>query len=408
MAGCRRFPGRRGLGLVVSLGLLRFDVQGTVCNVDGGMDARGQAAMEAVAREYTGLVLAGRVGDRLGLMTDAARAAVEHAGTGQQMQTLMHQLGPFTPPKLDHFYHVVGAGLGGVSRTQCMAAGGKDWVSVQTLPGREQAYVLFSTNAHSGDGWALSEWLVREGGVWRVQNFAIMRAAAAGHDAADLLTLARRERDAGHRFNATMLYLGAQSLVNRGPVLRLALAQTIDQDEQAYPMASELSGKPPFAWGLNGNVYSVGHVIIRAVDGKLGLSFDLPQKDWSGSRGRRSGQPRVPDRLRRGASGHGEGLPHSRGARAQAGQERRLGHGVERRERLPAETGALITNYPPPFLRGRGERSERRGKSEVPPPALRATSPVRTGEDSSSVNQACGKLTASILLPSRSKMKAPK
>jgi hypothetical protein len=33
---------------------------------------------------------------------------------------------------------------------------------------------------------------------------------------------------------------------------------------------------------MNGNVYSVQHVTIQSVFGKLGLSFNLPQKAWGG------------------------------------------------------------------------------------------------------------------------------
>jgi hypothetical protein len=274
------------LGLAVGaawyLGFIKIGAQGTVCNVDGGMDASSRTAMEAVARQYLADLLAGRTGNRQKMMTDEAWAAVSQQGSAQKMQVLIRQIGPFTTPRLDHFYHVVSAGAGGARHTLCTAGDGKDWVSLQTIPGREQAYVLFSTTGRGKDDWAVTEWLVREDGAWRIENYAIMHASMAGHDARELLNLARRERAAGHRFNATMLYVGAQSLVNRGPALQLALTQTIGSDEQDYPMASELTGKPPFAWGMNGNVYSVTRVLILSVYGKLGLSFDLPQKSWSG------------------------------------------------------------------------------------------------------------------------------
>jgi hypothetical protein len=220
------------------LGYLRVGLQGTFCNVDGGLAASDRAAMETVARQYLAAALAGRIDDKKRLMTDEARAAVERVPDPQKSQAMLRQIGPFSPARLEHFYYVSSAGAGSVSRTQCMAAGSSDWVSLQTLPGRQQAYALFTITGRGGDDWAITEWLLRDNGAWRVENFAIMHASMAGHDAADLLKQARRERDAGHGFNATMLYAGAQSLAGRGPILQLALERTIAGDEQNYAMAS--------------------------------------------------------------------------------------------------------------------------------------------------------------------------
>ncbi|HEX4861866.1 MAG TPA: hypothetical protein VFV07_11555 [Rhizomicrobium sp.] len=265
------------------LGLIRFGLQGTLCYVDKDPDASDQAALEAAARQGLAATLAGNIEAMRRSMSDEARATADRVGSLPQIQAYMRQNGPFTPPKLEHFYYIASSGAGTDVRMQCQAADGSGWLSLRAHPGREQAYFLFSTTGRGGDGLALTEWLVRRDGAWRVDDSAMMHSVMAGHDAADLLALARKERAAGHRFNATMLYVGARSLVDRGPFLQLPLVQTIAADEQGYAMASELAGKPPFSWGINGNVYSVGHVTIQSINGKLGLTFDLPQKSWNGT-----------------------------------------------------------------------------------------------------------------------------
>ena len=101
-----------------------------------------------------------------------------------------------------------------------------------------------------------------------------------GRSANDLLELARKQRAAGHAFNATMLYVGARSLTDWGPEFQPGIARTIDEDSEGFKPPIEFQQNPPMTWKINGMEFKVEKVEILGVDGKIGLAFDLPLTTW--------------------------------------------------------------------------------------------------------------------------------
>jgi hypothetical protein len=115
-----------------------------------------------------------------------------------------------------------------------------------------------------------------------VQYFNMSVSAISGLTPDMLLARARQERDAGHAFNAAMLYTGVQGTIDRGPAFQLGIDQALHADLHNFTAPADLAGDPPFVWNMNGADYNVGQVTIIGIAGKLGLVFMLPQTEWSG------------------------------------------------------------------------------------------------------------------------------
>ena len=212
------------------------------------------------------------------MVQDARNQAVATEGM-RSLANYLHQTGPYNDLTLRHTYLPQTRGNGPDTMTRCGARAGTDWVAVKITPCKAQAYVLLSAKTVNND-WAFVLWLEREGDLWHVRNMDVTPSSIVGHTPDDLLKLAREQRDRGNTLNAQMLYTGALFTSNRGKVYQLSVAEELEADLTKFGGVPELKEKPPFAWKLNGNTFTVSSVNVLGISGDLGLTFDVPLEQW--------------------------------------------------------------------------------------------------------------------------------
>jgi hypothetical protein len=264
---------------LLGTGALKFGVNSGTCQVDGEVDTSIKSGIASAAMPFAEKMITGQVEEDYASTTDEVRASIPASKFALDVKAFVIASGPFSDLKVEHTYFVQSSGTGPEARTVCGPLDKDDWVAVNIKPGLTQAHVVMSAQTRN-NSWAVTLWLLQVGQTWRVQYFNISMSQMVGISAAKMLDMAQTERKAGHDFNASMLYVGAQSMTSRGPAFQLGLEQTLRKDLEDFKSPPELSGKPPFDWVMNGHAYRVGKVTILGVDKKLGLVFELPQTDW--------------------------------------------------------------------------------------------------------------------------------
>lgn len=268
-----------GLGAVYAFGLINFGVIGSSCAMDEEIASPERAAANDAGMAFLNAVLSSRSETAYSMMTRKAQDTTSAEKLSVDLNGLAKQ--SFAKLRIAHTYFVETLGSGQDQRVVCGTISGTDWVAVEATPGARQAYVVISAETINND-WAFTFWLLSEGANWRVHSFHADFAAIVGRTPDDLLKLARQQSDAGHAFNAQMLYVALGGVVGRGPVFQLGIVQTIQGDLRNFKRPTELQGQPPFNWRLSGMEYKVRGVTILGIDGKLGLIFILPQAIWNG------------------------------------------------------------------------------------------------------------------------------
>jgi hypothetical protein len=266
--------------VVATNNIINLGFHSDVCYEDHELNSADTKSIGSAATAITQAVLSGQDAAAYEILSPELQQHVPRAAFANFIKTSA-QLGPFRDPKLAHLYLLDTHGSGPDARAICGTLDG-NWVSVAIKPGLRQAYAVFTAETQN-NGWEFVYWLVPNGDSWRLQDIHISTASVAGHDARDLLDMARRERDAGRSFNATMLYAGAKDMAGRGPAFQLAIGQTLDSDLKAFVAPPELRGATPLIWTLNGKEYRVTQVALIGIGKQLGLGFVLPQTVWTNS-----------------------------------------------------------------------------------------------------------------------------
>jgi hypothetical protein len=249
------------------------------CESDSELAAPIRKDIEEGANSFAGLVVSGKLEAAYDVMSAAAKKVTPAATFVANVGAFVKSAGPFEGMSVEHVYHLDVQGSGNPFTAPCGPMRADDWVTVKVMPGLSQAYVILSSKTPNND-WAMTIWLMQESGGWHINDFSLNLSTMVGVTARKMLEMAETEEKAGELFNASMLYQGAMFLTQRGPDLQLGLAQTARTKLQAFNPAPELKGTPPFTWTLNGHDYVVNGVTLLGIEGKLGLVFVLPQKDW--------------------------------------------------------------------------------------------------------------------------------
>jgi hypothetical protein len=268
-------------GAVFSTGLVNLGVHATDCAQDNEIASSRRDAIDDTATAFVKAALGHNPASAYAMMTSAAKTSVPADKFIAFLKQMNETSGPFKNTRVLHTYYIESAGTGPDARAICGKVAGDDWVSVQVKPGLSQAHVLIASST-ANNGWALTLWLLPAGDGWQVQYFNMSVSAISGLTPDMLLARARQERDAGHAFNAAMLYTGVQGTIDRGPAFQLGIDQALHADLHNFTAPADLAGDPPFVWNMNGADYNVGQVTIIGIAGKLGLVFMLPQTEWSG------------------------------------------------------------------------------------------------------------------------------
>ncbi|HEX4304070.1 MAG TPA: hypothetical protein VHZ78_14835 [Rhizomicrobium sp.] len=269
-----------GVGIAFATGALKVGATSGVCETDDEVPAEDRASAGNAALAIVKAMMAGDSAAAYTSMTAETRANVPADKNAQFVQLVKAMMDKAPDPKVSHVYLVDTAGSGPDARAICGLVSGDRWVSLEVKPGLRQAHVVVTAQTHN-NAWEFSVWLLPEAGGWRVQYVNLNPSTIVGHTVDDMLALARQARDAGHIFNAAMLYSAAQQLMSRGPAFQLGVAQTINDDLAHFTLPPELQGQPPFVWTMGGKSYTVGQAGAMGIAGQIGLAFALPQTRWA-------------------------------------------------------------------------------------------------------------------------------
>lgn len=238
--------------------------------------------MEAAALAFVHAAFGPDPGTAHALMTPEAQDTVSRDNIVGVVGAATRQSGQYRDFKVVRTYVVDGTGGDRRGRAICGLLKNQQWVAVAVSADRRQAYVDISAATLNSD-WSLIVWLIPTAEKWMVQWFHLGMSGLAGHSADVVLQLARREKVAGHAFNAYLLYLVVDQLVDRGDAFQLAIVQSVRGEVKDLKKPPEFEGQPPFTWKMKGKDYSVGLVSPTGVAGKLGLAFMLPVAKWTGN-----------------------------------------------------------------------------------------------------------------------------
>ncbi len=102
----------------------------------------------------------------------------------------------------------------------------------------------------------------------------------AGKDAKQILDWALREAAAGHALNAHLLATSASALADRGPNLRLDIAERIAKERERLRVPGDLRGAPPHEWRAGDATFTVKNVSLVAIDGKIFVVVAHEVEPW--------------------------------------------------------------------------------------------------------------------------------
>jgi len=212
-------------------------------------------------------------------LTAASQQATRPAKLRHSLRQIIAPAGPLSEFRVAETYRIdVAFGQRSNRATCAPSARPEDQISVTVTSAPTQAYVIVAARSKTAD-WAFVLWLVREDG-WRVQALNFGLTTLAGQSAKDTWRRARDERDRGHAFNAAVLYLAANQLVDRGPNFRLAIQPQIQGEMAKLQVPHELQGNPPFTWQFGEHTYKILQVGSIAVDGKIDISITQEVEPW--------------------------------------------------------------------------------------------------------------------------------
>lgn len=100
-------------------------------------------------------------------------------------------------------------------------------MGVNAKPGPAEAHVIVEAQTVNNTV-VFVVWLIVEQGIWRVQSVHFATAEMVGKSAGDLQKTAQAEDQAGHDFNAFILYAAALQLTDRGPFFQLGIRPEIE------------------------------------------------------------------------------------------------------------------------------------------------------------------------------------
>jgi hypothetical protein len=251
------------------------------CAQDGDIDTLKASVIQNTATEFLRTIINGEPGAAWDTLTAHSQQSIPRAQfvNGAMLGVIAAQPRNLT---LRHMFliHVVGTPPPN-ARVTCGPdpADSEQSFNMTVAPALEQAYALFSADGASNE-LAFVLWIVRDQSGWRVNSFAANPSTLAGRSAQQLWQIARVEHQRDHDFNATLLYLAAAQLVQRGPDFSLGYASQLATEQAAIPKPKELSGSPPFTLEDHGKAFTLRTIGPSDVGGRLFLGATHEVNAW--------------------------------------------------------------------------------------------------------------------------------
>jgi hypothetical protein len=271
----------------VLIGLLAVEPAGSfaqipftfTCAQDAQVDTATKQAVDSVALAFTQTVLGADASSAFDLLTEEGKANSSRQQMGGPATEAMRKLEPKNLA-LRHTYLIdlKGSSPGRVVCGQTLTKpDGWDSLAVKNIP--KQAHALLTAEARNNQ-LAISVWLLPEQGKWKVQSFWIGASSYGSLNSMDLLNMARSQRQAGHRFNAAMLYTAAAETSYRGVNFQMGVAQAISDDLAHFDLPSGLKGQAPFLWNDSAATYKVSQIGPLSIANKLYIVIAHEVAPW--------------------------------------------------------------------------------------------------------------------------------
>ncbi|SBV93727.1 exported hypothetical protein [uncultured Alphaproteobacteria bacterium] len=223
------------------------------CAVDDQVPAEERASYQRAAIAFVDALARGDAADLRAAAFPEMWQGMSDAEIRASAGTTAETYGNFAAPHVVHSYRVVirrfGEGETGFYPCAASARSGlkseKDRVIVAVRNVPVQAHVVIEASANDVV-WTFTLWLMPGEERWQVSHMHVSAGGMGGMRPDRILSLARRERDAGRGLNARLLYSAAAGSSYRGPYLipsdyRIAVAEM-----QAIPMAAPFDAPPPW------------------------------------------------------------------------------------------------------------------------------------------------------------------
>lgn len=252
---------------------------GASCRVDSTIPAAERGEIEDVASRFVESLVAGDTVAAYAAMSDDGRTATpSQFFTGVLFPLL--EASDLGPRSINHTYLVRTDGEPRLGHVLCADP-------EQSAVLAEVAFVNVSNQAlvevripTFNNDLALILLLIRDGPNWRVHGFHVAGLSMAGKDGFEILARGREQARMGHRLNATLLFMAGMRLLDRGPNLRLAGIDALEEEMGRFEAAPQLMDGPPFIWVLGDRTYTVGSAEVLAIAGDLYLMISLPLDSW--------------------------------------------------------------------------------------------------------------------------------
>ena len=251
------------------------------CQSDSEIPAGRSDAAASAAATFSAAIFAGHADDARRLMSAPLAARMDDARLGQ-MIAHFSELAPYEGLHLAHIYRLL-IERGTPARLVCGTVSNESrWVAVSAIPVAEQFHVVEAARTRNNE-WEMVIWMVPENGGWRVRSFRRGVASMGGRGAANLLSEARRERDAGHNLNAALLYRDVGDMLDRGSDFQFGLFQSLRGDLARFHLPAALAGPGPYRWAFGATDYAVDQVQTVSIGEKLVLMITRSDPAWNGS-----------------------------------------------------------------------------------------------------------------------------
>lgn len=249
------------------------------CTTDDEVPAGERALYEKPALRFVETIIGDAPADAYAQLMDGLRTRLSKDEFVLLVNQSVHPFSPFTELHVEHSYRESQSEMAnGRVNTVCTATAhgsiakpeGQVFIGVMPVP--LQAHVIVEATTRNSR-WSFILWLFPDKPEWRIGSFHILPTTILDRTATDIWTTARNERDAGHEFNAYLLYVAAAQLSFRGPDLGLGIRPQILKELSELKRPPELQGTPPFEWKLSGTTFRVASIGPIGVGGVFDLQI---------------------------------------------------------------------------------------------------------------------------------------
>lgn len=259
------------------------------CLTNNDVSAREREPYEQASLRLAENMVRGNLNEVYSQTTAEAKKATTPAQLAALRQAYNQSMTTLVELRATHTYFLRSLSQTGINRMiLCPAAKSgtisrpEDKIFVAMKGGVQETHVIVEGDSNNST-WNFVFWLTLEDGAWRMQSLHFGPVVMFGKSASDYWAQAREQHDAGHRFNAAMLYSAAGGLAFRGPNFQLGIWREIATEARNLRLPAELEGTAPYLWKFGTDSFRVLAVRPFFAGGETDLTIriEVPKIDDS-------------------------------------------------------------------------------------------------------------------------------